>query len=208
MVIMNNNSTDIFNELINELVFLTELQTTADTRVINRLLVRSIFSLLDAFSSSLKLLSLNTYEYEKTIFSEKDLRFLREGEYKIENNVEVWKLYLPGIRESIKKSLKLYAKSGNTKSPLLKSAPLPTEFKEALKLRTHVTHPKCLDDLIITSSEMRSVFYVLEWLKKLFLWARDQEINNIKNIRTNIDTITKTSILKIKKSFDDSVMKK
>jgi len=189
----------LLNALGAELQAVIELQKELEPNLAGRLMTRSLFSLLDAYSFFLKSRSLISHNCAQTEFTQKELRFLNEGETVVQNGTEKWQPFLPGIKENLKSSIRLYSKVRGIGTPLGGSIPLPPEFDHALKLRTRVTHPKRLSDLEISKPDAAALSAVVQWFMAMQVWTRDQELAFIDQTRKNTNESISAQIESLKK---------
>jgi hypothetical protein len=192
-------SLELLNELGAELGELIKLQQVLEHKIAGRLMTRSLFSLLDAFAFYLKTQAIRSDRAKQTEFTEKELRFLNGGEFVVRDGAEVWQPYTPGIKENFKQALRVFAKARSTQTPLGGQAPFPGEFGHALDLRNRVTHPKRLSDLDFSKSDAESLSAVLSWMIALQIWARDQELEFINRVRTQVNEACNAQIEALKK---------
>jgi len=189
----------LLNALGAELQAVVELQKEVEPNLGGRLMTRSLFSLLDAYSFFLKSRALISHNYAQTEFTQKELRFLNEGENVVQNGVEKWQPFLPGVKENLRSSIRLYSKVRGVGTPLGGSIPLPPEFEHALKLRTRVTHPKRLSELEISRVDAVALAAVVQWFLAIQVWTTDQELAFIEQTRKNINESINAQIESFKK---------
>lgn len=153
-----------------------------------RVVLRSAFSMLEGFISRFKGRALEIQKYGSVSFSPKLLRILEEGRAVAtdEGTVE-WEHLRPGMPQNLKASVKAFSKALNTDTPLGGAVRMPREFVVALAARNRVTHPKTLQDLVVTRDELVAVGEILKWFIEMSTWAKDQELRHIDEFKTKMN---------------------
>ena len=177
---------DIHYALADELAETVELMQSRATPAMERVVIRTLFSILEALAFSLKARALDSARAKEVVFNAKELRFLEEGERVLKDGREVWEHHYLGIKANLRSALKCYAKARKTATPLSGTAPLPPSFDHALELRRRVTHPKSVGELSISTEDLRSASELLTWLARVSDWCQEQEQARIRRVREKI----------------------
>lgn len=181
----------LVNELIAEVAAVVDLRGTLDDGHWARVVLRSLFALLEGFISRFKGRALQAQRYGNVTFSPKLLRILEEGEAVTRDDGTVeWEQVRPRTSDNLRVAVRAYATTLNTGTPLGGEARLPTEFTIALKARNRVTHPKTPSDLIVTAEELRAAAKILTWFMTISAWSSREETRNINELerKLHIDT--------------------
>lgn len=150
-----------------------------------RVVLRSTFAMLEGFISRFKGRALEVQKYGNVTFAPKLLRILEEGRTVTTDDGTVsWEQLRPGMPQNLKSSVKAFSKALNTNTPLGGVVPLPREFVVALAARNRVTHPKTLQDLVVSRDELVAVGELLKWFLDMSTWVKDQEVRHIDEIKT------------------------
>jgi hypothetical protein len=178
----------LVNELASEVAAIVRLRGQLPAQQWARIVLRSVFALLEGFISRFKGRALEMQKYRELGLSPKLLRILYEGEDVTRDDGSVeWEKIKPRTSDNLKGSLRAYATALKTDTPLGGDVSLPPEFSLALAARNRITHPKKLADLIITDEEFRSTGEILKWTMAISTWSKDQELRDIEDIRHQVN---------------------
>lgn len=142
-----------------------------------RLLVRTLFSVLEAQAFVLKQHALESYRHGKVSFSPKELAGLEE----------TGKRFL-SVKENLKLAVKSYAKARGVEPLDLQS--YEPSFSQALAVRHRITHPKHPSDLEMTTDEAQALGRASGMVKDIAQWRTDAELALIERIKKEIHDST------------------
>lgn len=188
----------LLQQLAMELNELSQLDKHIERPISIRLKVRSLFSIVDAYSFFLKTRVLSLYECETVALKQKNLDFLREFKESKTGAETVRIPYHSGIKENLKLSLSLYSKALGVVTPLGGAHRLPQSFDHALRLRARITHPKRLSDLEISISDSASLSDLTKWLSSIQGWTITKEKELIGQVKKSASKEISDAISRIK----------
>jgi hypothetical protein len=178
----------LVNELAAELSSVMSVREHMPAHHWARVVVRTTFAMLEGFIGRFKGRALEVQKYGSVTFSPKLLRILEEGRsVATEDGSVEWEHIRPRTPENLKASVKAFSKALKTDTPLGGAVPLPREFVVALGARNRVTHPKNLQDLVVTRDELVAVGEILKWFMEMSTWAKDQELRHIEELKTKMN---------------------
>jgi hypothetical protein len=178
----------LVNELAAELASVMNAREHMPPQHWARVVVRTTFAMLEGFISRFKGRALEVQKYGSVTFPPKLMRILEEGRsVATEDGSVEWEHIRPGTRDNLKASVKAFSKALNTDTPLGGTVPLPSEFVVALGARNRVTHPKTLQDLVVTRDELVALGEILKWFLEMSTWAKDQELRHIDEFKSKMN---------------------
>ncbi len=171
----------------------TSMSGQADEQFVRRSMVRTVFSLLDAFSYFLKREARIEAERHGITFSrrmtqvitEKRLRTADDGsETEVDHHVD--------LETNLRVAIRAYAQVRGCTAPW-DIAHLPREFALWKGVRDRITHPKRAADLEISDEEARAGNPLLLWFLAVHDWFTEQELENIERVRKKTSAIFEAS---------------
>jgi hypothetical protein len=132
------------------------------------------------------------------------MRILEEGHAVTREDGSVdWEHVRPRTGDNVKGSLRAFSTALKTTTPLGGAAPLPAEFTVGLAARNRVTHPKNLNDLVITNEEFAAIREMLVWFRNLAGWAANEEQRNIDELRDKVNRDTDEMIARLRRDHPE-----
>lgn len=175
---------ELTNELADELVELMKAKGAFSQPKFRRILVRSLFALVESFISRLKGRVEERQDRLSANISPKVLAIVNEGHALIRDDGSVaWEAIRPGTRKHVTATMRAYADVHGKSTPMGGTLALPREFQVAVRARNRVVHPKKLSDLSISDEELVATGTVVKWLVDATQWTTDTEIENIERVR-------------------------
>lgn len=162
-----------------------------------RLLVRTLFSILEAQAFVLKQHVLESHRHGKVALSEKEHDRLRDVRKKAQpgGTVSEEKSFLP-VKDNLKLAIVTYARARMTTAFDLQL--FEPEFSAGLGVRHRITHPKHPADLGISGDESKALARVTEMVKALAQWQTDTELAFIDRIKKEIHDSTERQIAEMR----------
>ncbi len=142
-----------------------------------RLLVRTLFSVLEAQAFVLKQHALESLRYGKVSFTPKELDGLEEK----------GKRFLP-VKDNLKLAIRAYARARAVEPLDLEN--YEPSFSRALTVRHRITHPKHPSDLEISTEEAQALGRASAMVKDLAQWRTDTELTLIETLKRDIHEST------------------
>ncbi len=129
-----------------------------------RTIVRTIFALVEGISHQYKKVALQISEITQVEFSDAEITLLKELSYSLNarGEADTSKAKLRTV-DNMLFSIKMFAKSCSQNFDIDKSGNDWQCFKNALKIRDRITHPKNIADLEITDDEMPTILNAGAW---------------------------------------------
>jgi hypothetical protein len=190
----------LINELMAEVASVAKARGQMPDQHWARIAIRSVFALLEGFISRFKGRALEVKKYGGIAFSPKLLRILEEGQAVTrEDGTIEWEHVRPRTMDNLKGSIRAFSSALETSTPLGGTVPLPAEFAVALAARNRVTHPKNLQDLVITEDEFAAVREILVWFREIAAWATAQEKRGLEELKAKVARDTDEMIAKIRR---------
>jgi hypothetical protein len=165
MALDNEWNSAFLRELSRDVAAASEqLRATPDSQVTRRGYIRSLFSMIEGITNYLKTLALRAGESNRNLFTPAETALLREESYAINNKGEAYvQPRFLKIEDNLVFALRMY----------LHDKPVPLEierdgvgwnaFREAIVIRNRITHPRSLDDLSVTDSEVEKIRQAEHW---------------------------------------------
>lgn len=190
----------LITQLGEDLKDIVELRGTIREDLWRRLVVRTVFSYVDAVVSHARGRALNAHSQGFVKLTPKALKVISEGYYEItDDGTAIWTTKFPCFKDAIRTSLNSYAKAMGTISPLSAAAKWPKGFDEAITIRNQITHPKLLTDLEVTGVHMNRVGHISKWLQNLHNWIAKHEIAQINALKEKTTQDIQAQIDRLKK---------
>ncbi len=194
----------LVNELLSEVASVAKMRGQIPDQHFARIAIRSVFALFEGFISRFKGRALEVQKYGNVTFSPKLMRILEEGHAVTREDGSVdWEHVRPRTGDNVKGSLRAFSTALKTTTPLGGAAPLPAEFTVALAARNRVTHPKNLNDLVITNEEFAAIREMLVWFRNLAGWAANEEQRNIDELRDKVNRDTDEMIARLRRDHPE-----
>lgn len=183
-----------------DLKHVTSMRGKVDEQFYRRSLIRTMFSLIDAFCYHLKQESLSVAKHNPITFSKRTLEVLTET--RINKSIEgsqTTRPYYPSPQENLRVAIRTYAKvkSGFVPDHIRHH---PIVFAISKKIRDRITHPKAADDLVVSNEEFREAILLLQWLQAVFDWQTEQELAWIDLLKQQSHAMFEESIRRIRES--------
>jgi hypothetical protein len=177
---------DVLDALLADL---QELSTISDLRgttpFVIRSYVRTLFSILEAWSYHTKHKAYASGTASGMQFSRKDIEMITERRER--NGSSMIKSVPPG--ENVVYAARLWSRVFGSDDPPVQ---LPPEFERVRALRNRITHPKSRADLATTPQDASDTGNLLLWLQRLLTWQSRSEIQTIRRMRERIASDTNT----------------
>lgn len=154
-----------------------------DPAFARRVMLRTLFSTLDAYAFVLSDRALSVAESSGIAFSKGALEVLREAKEKKTPDGKVeWQPQFNATSKHLRTAITAYAKAYGAKSPL-PSGDVPPEFKVVEQVRHRLTHPRKVSHFQITGDEAKAVVAVGKWFTEIGSWANAEEQKYIQRLR-------------------------
>lgn len=195
MPLSYSESGALLNGLAEELKLVGGIQGGGTAQ--RRLLVRTLFSILEAQAFILKQHVLESHRYGKVTLSEKDHERLRDVKKKTQpdGTVSEEKSFLP-VKDNLKLAIVTYARARMTTAFDLQA--FEPSFSVGLGVRHRITHPKHPADLEVSGDESKALARVSMLVKALAQWQTDLELALIERIKKEINDSTAHQIAEIR----------
>jgi hypothetical protein len=151
-------------------ILFVDLQKCADTFNVERsqfwrrVLVRSLFAYIEGATHCMKRVA-HACQFQPGVeFSDKERGILSEFAFELYNKASSGKTKMP-LKESIKFSFNVYARVHLAKYELNANKGWQALIK-SISIRDRLTHPKRVDDLIVSDDEMQVLFEAYTWFDK------------------------------------------
>lgn len=156
-----------------------------------RMLVRVLFSVIDALCFYLKGLALQDAQSAGVSLSKNEREVLEDS-------------VRPKANKNITISFRCYARVRDVKYPLPSSGDVPKYVSDSIKIRNRLTHPKAAQDYDISHEELNVKSATRDWLLEMLKWATNAETKYIKNIQEKINSSIQKQIDQMKKGVKNS----
>lgn len=173
----------MLNEMENEYKKCMELVSKEpESEKIRRIVIRSIFSLIEGRCYRMKLIALLIGRLREREFSKLEIAMINEETYYLNDRGEPkTRSYYPTIKSNLKFAFKIFARVLESDFELdIKGV---KEFQEAIDIRHRITHPKGPKHLNVSQDDFNKVTRSYDWflsnMIKLF-----EEISRKKRERT------------------------
>ena len=173
---------DFMKEIQDELRLFNDLvEGKPDTPFGKRMMVRVIFSVIDANVSHMKGSALAFAQHPEKVFQKKTLLALRDLRERKKNNGE---LELVSARLTVKENIKLafdaFAQANGATSAVKFNSPEWNDFLKAVSIRDRVTHPKSGADWKLSDADVQLAKNAWLWFGKKMV-----EVSNRAKIASN-----------------------
>jgi hypothetical protein len=134
-----------------------------------RTLVRTFFAQVDAEISAMKQMAIivaetpNTDPAETVVFTRAEIELLNEREYRIQNGVAEETKAKISLRTNLQFAFEMFRKASRSAFSLQTNGHQWECFLKAIKIRDRLTHPKTVQDLIVTDAEMSVITKAFTW---------------------------------------------
>jgi hypothetical protein len=141
-----------------------QLRSTPDSQIARRGYVRSTFGMVEGITNYLKTLALRAGERNRALFTAAETALLREESYAINAKGEAYvQPRFIKIEDNLVFALRMYLRGTPTSLELERDGPGWKAFKDAIAIRNRVTHPRSLEDLLLTDPEVDSIRRADRW---------------------------------------------
>jgi hypothetical protein len=153
-------NSDFLKELSKDVGAASERLRQEDTPVARRSYTRAVFAEVEGITNYLKVLSLRT----PLSFSAAELAMLKEETYSVNDKGEAYaQLKFVRIEDNLLFALRMYLKDLSIVPNIKRDDKGWSAFKKAVGIRNRVTHPRSLNDLLITDDELHEVSVANRW---------------------------------------------
>ena len=158
-----------FKILANDVIIAEGKLDQAEPQFRRRSYVRAVFALIEGMTFAMKQFTLAAHEQrDDSTFSPKELARLQgKQNYRDCKGIVQKVRRSDGIADDLKFAFKTFAQARGSTYTLKTSGREWQLFKEAIKLRNRITHPKAGDDLTICDEEMKKIQKVAAWYRKV-----------------------------------------
>jgi hypothetical protein len=159
----------ITGELDRDIEMCSAMLKGKDSSFWRRTFVRALFAAIEGVNHRLKHLALNVDDIAPFDFTLAERAMLLEESYDIDDSGKavVTKSKLR-TANNLLFSLKIFARAFRVTYEIDKSSGEWNSFRDALKIRDRITHPKSFDDLIISDEEAETIRKTANWYIKSF----------------------------------------
>lgn len=176
-----------------DLTHVASMRGKVDEQFVRRSIIRTAFSLIDAFCYYLKREALLEADRSGINFKSRMLRVLTERRSISNDDGSLdERPYYPAPAENLRCSLRAYCQVRRCEVPDHVKH-LPDAFSTCKAVRDRITHPKAADDLEVSDKEARAGDALLRWLMTVYEWQSDQEIQNIERIKRDTHAMLEES---------------
>jgi len=195
-----NEGFELMNLLVADLRDTVALRREIREDLWRCLMIRSLFSAIESIVSHARGRALAGARAGTVSLPPKAERALLEGQYEeLDDGTVVWTTRYSRLKDTIRYSLRYYAKALETGTPLQAKAPWPEGFDEVLGVRNSVTHPKRLTDLNVTDRNVDQVYQIVQWIKDLAIWIGQHEQEHVDRIAQGINTSVEEQIRQLER---------
>ena len=156
------------------------MMSEKESEEIRRLAIRSIFSIVEGMCYRMKLTAFLIGRLREMEFTRAEIAMINEEAYFINNGKAEIKPYFPNFIDNLRFSFKILSRVLGVDFSLNVGGSNFREFKEAIKIRNRITHPKGTKDLIISKDDLSKVTNAHDWfvanLRKLSKGITDLRI--------------------------------
>lgn len=183
------------------------LRGQLDEQFVRRSIIRTTFSLIDAFCYYLKREALLEAVRTGIAFKGRMLRVLTERRAVDDNDGGAGdRPYYPTPSENVRFSIRAYCCVRGCDVPdWIKH--LSPAFSTCKVVRDRITHPKAADELEISDAEARAGDELLAWLLAVHGWQSDQEVQYIERLKRDMHAMFEKSKRRILDSVAASASK-
>jgi hypothetical protein len=150
-----------------------------DTPFWRRTYVRALFAAIEGINYRMKYLAINLSDSNQITFTVAEKAALLEESYDIDDkgNAVIMKGKLR-TANNLLFSFKSLAQAFGVSYEVVRSSTEWNYFKEAVKIRDRITHPKCMDDLTISDKEVDIIGETTRWyitsIKQILMLGKEQ----------------------------------
>jgi hypothetical protein len=164
----------ITHELVSDFASSHDGVIKNDSPFWRRTLVRTLFAGIEGISYRLKQVAFIVAEYHSIELSKAEKALISEESYDLTDKGEaIIKKAKLRTAENLLFSLKIAARSAHSTCEVDKNSEGWKAFKEASKIRDRITHPKNLQDLNVSDSELDVIRTAASWFS---IYTRDMII--------------------------------
>ncbi len=154
----------ISNTLIDDVTITLEMIKNNDKQFWRRTLVRSLFACIEGINHRMKFIDLELAGINSVKLSPADHALLIEESYELDDKgYAIPKKNKIRIAENLLFTLRITASLCKASFLIDKSKDYWWCFKESLKIRNRITHPKSLEDLVISDTELKVIVKTAKW---------------------------------------------
>lgn len=130
-----------------------------------RTLVRSLFACIEGINHHMKSVAIGLAEVNSVKLTRAEYAFLREETYNLTDKGDAKVELRSRLRtaDNLLFTLKTTARAAKSSYPVDKASEDWCSFKEALRIRHRITHPKSSGDLELSDAELRVVQKTIKW---------------------------------------------
>jgi hypothetical protein len=129
-----------------------------------RTLVRALFAYIEGSSYRLKQVAPPVAEYNSVALSKAETALLTEESYDLNDKGEaIIKKAKLRTAENLLFSVKIVSKAAKSTYEIDKSTEGWSAFKETIKIRDRITHPKSTEELNISDNELKVIMKTMTW---------------------------------------------
>lgn len=129
-----------------------------------RTLVRSLFACIEGINHRMKFVAMGMAEVNSVKLSRAEHALLREEAYNLNDNGDaISSKSKLKTADNLLFTLRTTARASKSSYTIDKASENWYSFKEALKIRDRITHPKTSGDLVISDSELKAIQKTLNW---------------------------------------------
>lgn len=165
---------DLF-QLLNEDVATcgAAIQQERDTNIVDmfwrRAYVRSVFAFIEGVIYRMKLLAFEDSQYASVNFSSAELAFLIEEDFDVDDHGEiVSKPAKISLTRNLKFAFKAIARANGIGYKLRVDDNRWALFRQAVRVRDRLMHPKQVADLVVPNEELDQVIHAWGWFTENF----------------------------------------
>ncbi len=131
-----------------------------------RMAVRTIFSDIEGICFLMKVNALLLGQIKNIDFRREEIALINEESYYLANNgkVKTGRAYLDS-KSNFRFAFKILARAKKSDFELDVSGTEWNNYQEALRIRNRITHPKKLEDMIISEEDYEKAFKVYGWFR-------------------------------------------
>jgi len=165
---ISSTEADFLVELINEVTFFVNKLNIEDTQFMRRAFCRSVFQFVDGIASDLKA-DVSRHESPELIG---DHAYLALQDKKIIHKGDKQKIIKSrsGFAKNIDFAFDIYGWTAGVDLDLKENSKEWKRFHRCIAIRNRVVHPKTLEDMQVSKSD-------LDDMLKMFIWLREELIN-------------------------------
>ena len=158
---------EILNVLYEDVDFAERMWKDQDSQFWRRTFIRSVFALIEGFTYSLKQVALQAAKRFHIELSKSEIALLLEESYEVNDKglAETKKDYIQ-LPKNIKFAFNMYSRAYELNYKLKIDDSGWESFKESLKVRNRLTHPKSTGDVLVSDQDMSYAESAAIWFVK------------------------------------------